>query len=113
MYIANCPFNKMKILNEATIGLEKSFPMMYSNIGLNSRETVPLSAYRDINLHTVQRLLELGSMLILFLLNIAAFPTQTKNKIQSFLAHLQKIFLFYPANHLAFMEKTSGPIRGK
>ena len=42
MYIANCPFNKMKILSEATIGLEKSFPMMYSNIGLNSRETVPL-----------------------------------------------------------------------
>ena len=42
MYIANCPFNKMKIFSEATIGLEKSFPMMYSNIGLNSRETVPL-----------------------------------------------------------------------
>ena len=42
MYIANCPFNKMKILGEATIGLEKSFPMMHSNIGLNSRETVPL-----------------------------------------------------------------------
>jgi len=33
MYIANCPFNKMKILSKATIGLEKSFPMMYSNIG--------------------------------------------------------------------------------
>jgi len=32
MYIANCPFNKMKILSEATIGLEKSFPMMYSKI---------------------------------------------------------------------------------
>ena len=32
----------MKILSEATIGLEKSFPMMYSNKGLNSRETVPL-----------------------------------------------------------------------
>ena len=43
MYIANCPFNKMKILSKATIGLEKSFQMMYSNIGLNSRETVPLS----------------------------------------------------------------------
>ncbi len=42
MYIANCPFNKMKILSEATIGLEKSFRMMYSNIGLISRETVPL-----------------------------------------------------------------------
>ena len=42
MYIANCPFNKIKILSEATIGLEKSFGMMYSNIGLNSRETVPL-----------------------------------------------------------------------
>ena len=42
MYIAKCPFNKMKILSEGTIGLEKSFPMMYSNIGLNSRETVPL-----------------------------------------------------------------------
>ena len=43
MYIANCPFNKIKILSEATIGLEKSYRMMYSNIGLNSRETVPLS----------------------------------------------------------------------
>jgi len=42
MYIANCRFNKMKILSEATIGLEKSFPMMYSNLGLNSHETVPL-----------------------------------------------------------------------
>ena len=39
MYIANCPFNKMKILSEATIGLEKSFQMMYSNIGLNSRDS--------------------------------------------------------------------------
>ena len=28
-----------------TIGLEKSFLMMYSNIGLNSRETVPLNAH--------------------------------------------------------------------
>ena len=45
MYIANCPFNKMKILSQATIGLEKSFQMMYSNIGLNSRESVPLSIY--------------------------------------------------------------------
>ena len=41
MYIANCPFNKIKILSEATTGLEKSFWMMYSN--LNSRETVPLN----------------------------------------------------------------------
>ena len=46
MYIVNCPFNKMKILSEASIGLEKRFPMMYSNIGLNSRETVPLSQFR-------------------------------------------------------------------
>jgi len=43
MYIENCPFIKMKILSEATIGLEKSFPMMNSNIGLNSREIVPLN----------------------------------------------------------------------
>ena len=35
----------MKIFNEATIGLEKSFPMIYSNIGLNSRETVPLNVF--------------------------------------------------------------------
>jgi len=48
MYIANCPFNKMKILREATIGLEKSFPMIYSNIGLNSRETVPLTNFSDV-----------------------------------------------------------------
>ena len=45
MYIANCPFTKMKILSKATIGLEKSFRMMYSNIGLNSRETVLLRVY--------------------------------------------------------------------
>ena len=44
MYIANCPFNKIKILSEATIGLEKSFWMMYSNLCLNSRETVPLTS---------------------------------------------------------------------
>ena len=43
MYIANCPFNEIKILSEVTTGLEKSFWMMYSNIGLNSRETVHLS----------------------------------------------------------------------
>ena len=30
MYIANCPFNKIKILSKATIGLEKSFWMIYS-----------------------------------------------------------------------------------
>ena len=42
MYIANCPFNKIKILSEATTGLEKSFGMMFSNLCLNSRETVPL-----------------------------------------------------------------------
>ena len=43
MYIANCPFNKIKILSEATKGLEKSFWMMFSIICLNSREKVPLS----------------------------------------------------------------------
>jgi len=37
MYIANYPFNKMKILS-----LEKSFPMMYSNLCLSFRATVPL-----------------------------------------------------------------------
>ena len=42
LLIVNCPFNKMQILCEATIGLEKSFKMMYSNLCLNSRETVPL-----------------------------------------------------------------------
>ena len=51
MYIANCPFNKIKILCEAMIGLEKSFGMMYSNLCLNSRETVPLSLnFNAINL---------------------------------------------------------------
>ena len=30
MYIANCPFNKIKILSQATIGLEKSFRMRES-----------------------------------------------------------------------------------
>ena len=43
MYIANCPFNKIKILGKAMIGFEKSFQMMYSNLCLNSRETVPLN----------------------------------------------------------------------
>ena len=47
---SNCPWTQIfqhmlhgkdKVM--ATIGLEKSFRMMYSNIGLNSRETVPLS----------------------------------------------------------------------
>ena len=47
MYIANCPFNKIKILSEATTGLEKSFWMMYSNLCLNSRETVTLTATVD------------------------------------------------------------------
>ena len=42
MYIANCPFNKIKILCPVMIGLEKSFRMMYSNLCLNSCETVPL-----------------------------------------------------------------------
>ena len=42
MIIVKCPFNKRKILCEAMIGLEKSFRMMYSNIGLNFPETVPL-----------------------------------------------------------------------
>ena len=41
--IVKCPFNKIKILCEAMIGLEKSFQIMYSNIGLNSRESVLLS----------------------------------------------------------------------
>ena len=41
LMIANGPFNEMKLLCKATIGLEKSFQMVYSNIGLNSRETVP------------------------------------------------------------------------
>ena len=40
--IANCPFSKMKIIFEAMIGLKKSFQMVYSNIGFNSCETVPL-----------------------------------------------------------------------
>ena len=51
MYIENCPFNKIKILSEATKGLEKSFGMMYSNLCLNSREPVPLSLnFNAINL---------------------------------------------------------------
>ena len=37
--------NKLKILCEAGIGLEKSFLMMYSNIGLNSHETVSLTLF--------------------------------------------------------------------
>ena len=41
MYIANCPFNKIKILSEATTGLEKSFRLMYSNTRLRIRETLP------------------------------------------------------------------------
>ena len=44
MYIANCPFNKIKILSKATTGLEKSFWMMYSNLCLNSPETVALKS---------------------------------------------------------------------
>ena len=42
MYIANCPFNKIKILCVAMIGLEKSSRMMYCNLCINSRETAPL-----------------------------------------------------------------------
>ena len=45
MCIANCPFNKIKILCAAMKGLEKSFRMMYSNLCLNSRETVPLKGH--------------------------------------------------------------------
>ena len=46
----------MKILSKATIGLEKSFRMMYNNIGLNSRETVPLKGL----LHEIFELCFLG-----------------------------------------------------
>ena len=35
------------------MGLEKSFPMMYSNIGLNSQETVPLKAESNIFLKLI------------------------------------------------------------
>jgi len=35
--------NKIKILFEAMIGLKKSFQIMYSNLCLNSCETVPLN----------------------------------------------------------------------
>ena len=42
MLIANCTFNKMQILCEAMIGLEKSFWMIYSNTHLRTRETLPL-----------------------------------------------------------------------
>ena len=31
MYIENCPFNKIKILCQVMIGLEKIFRMMYSS----------------------------------------------------------------------------------
>ena len=61
MYIANCPFNKMKILSEATRGLEKSFPMMYSNIGLSFCETLPLmsTATTVYNTHDSLRIFSL------------------------------------------------------
>ena len=36
------PFNKVKILCDAMIGLEKSFPLIYSNTHLITRETLPL-----------------------------------------------------------------------
>ena len=45
MYIANCSLNKIKILCKAKIGPEKNFRMMYSNLCLNSRETVPLISF--------------------------------------------------------------------
>ena len=35
------------------IGLEKSFPMMYSNIGLNSCETVPLKGRHCFEIGTL------------------------------------------------------------
>ena len=44
MYIVNCPFNKIQILWPAMIGLANIFLMMHSNLGLNSRETVPLKS---------------------------------------------------------------------
>ena len=40
--IVKCPFNKIKKICKAMIGLEKSFQMMYSNIGLNSYKKVHL-----------------------------------------------------------------------
>ena len=53
MCIANCPFNKIKILCQGMIGFEKSFQMMHSNIGLNSRETVPLKGCNYTALHDI------------------------------------------------------------
>ena len=44
LMIVKCPLNKIQILCPAMIGLDKSFLMMYlSNLGFNSRETVPLT----------------------------------------------------------------------
>ena len=40
--IVKCPFHKIKILCTAKIGIEKSFRLMYSNIGLSFRWTLPL-----------------------------------------------------------------------
>ena len=66
MYIANCPFNERKILSKATKGLEKSFWMLYSNIGLISRETVPLNCIAcpsiDYLLVLAQTMLSTGSI---------------------------------------------------
>ena len=44
---------KEKILREGMIGLKKSFGMMYSNLCLNSRETVPLKDVTRISRCTV------------------------------------------------------------
>ena len=43
MYIVKWPFNKQKFKYSAVHLLEKSFRMMYSNIGLSFRWTLPLN----------------------------------------------------------------------
>ena len=76
MYIANCPFNKMKILSEATIGLEKSFSMMYSNIGLNSRETVPLIKMEVIERKKFENLVRQSYIILATLHTCNLFPKE-------------------------------------
>ena len=60
MSIVKCPFENVKILRWAVQALAKSFGLIYTNILLNSRQTVPLFVasifninYLNNNVHTV------------------------------------------------------------
>jgi len=89
MYIANCPFNKIKILSEATTGLKRAFEWCiatYALILVRQSLKGDLSAAINFSVYTVET--DVGNICYLSIYRIyppsISFPDKTGETLTSY-----------------------------